>query len=1453
MEHAVLFNKGMNKDLDPLILNKDGYEDALNLRLIGNKGTVSSLTNIKGNALRSSIPNTTAIHRVSIGGSGNTNITINGQTGASGSFNDSEDLYNYIISDVNYTNCLQNSNAAALNSNSYNIYFNETYVYFVGALTGTTTITQNTVTVAVSNFNLQLTSDYIPAQTDLYIIGSTCIRDNIYFFTTSTTTQNPGKSDPTSVGQIWELLYDQISDTTTLSLLYNNFTNFTVYHPIPHTAVLGRYENNSTQRIYWTDNYNRLRSFNVKDPQGFALNVDLLDVKPSVKFSKPILHEIKTGGSLPTGYYECVYRLKNTNGSITKFSPFSNSANIVSSSEQTATGGGNFHTYYGNDGGTNTGKSVTWKFEDLDTNYERIEVVVIFRDILGDVPSSINIIADEPIPTSGNIFITHTGNEFPIILTLDELVAIDDTFTTCKTIATKDNRLFAANLKLERAELNYDARAFRAKTANALSPDVILTNNGVTNNYTLAQAEALNETSDTINNYDTANECLFKPDTAVATLGGAGTNISYEFGTIAVRADSTIELLASMGGAPFRHTNPEYNISNFNLNVKKIDNINFQEHPTNTINDDIKYPYVASVMKGYERGEIYRFAITFYDKTGNPYYAKWIGDIKMPYHGSECPTGNALYEDGTLVPLSAYTGSAFKDYRMSFVATKNGTSTCFVNQLFVKFNVNIPVSISEQVSGYVISRVKREDSDKTVLGTGLLNQVVSDGGALFLPDYQQTDAGAGSAFPYLNIDTDGSLSLQSRNLTPNFECPEFLLGNGFPGFFTGDEIRVVSRIAKSNTVVSVQLDGAGEPYIIYKYYDIDNTAYTIGSNDFTLEEAGFCGRNDTFAFSGSSATWVFKNYTRTDGNADASGTGSDAVGSKTMCLGLSSPIAFNATYGCSQANGKKLLAQYIRSVSNQYGGNTYNQRSNNEYIACSHFRPIDNYLTVTTDTSYVLGGDVYSQIYDNQKEIKNWSAEGLGAYTGGDSGTPAGNASKVSITQFFPCISSNNTDLRHGFHINKDLDIDDGTASSSLESYDYNRAYSNIQDIKKLFPKPSQINLIEEFDNRVWGSEIKINGELVDSWNSFLPDNYWDVEGSYGPINALEIMQDKMFFWQDNSFGVLSINPRSLITDTTGASLQLGTGDVIQRHDYVSTETGTKHQWSIIKSPTSLIWWDANVRKLIRFSNSLSQLSDIKGIRGYLYNNTDQYLLTTDNPIYSSSLPTQGIGVHGVYDFLHNEFIITFKGIITETSGKVSIDVPRNFTLCFNEEVDAFTSFYSYQPNIYLTNHREIYSTDPLSRKNIYLHEMGNYCNFYGQIDNSTITTVINPAPKETKVFDNLEWITDTLDLNDINISDDSWNEIRTYNTYQNTDWHILTVPTNLKRKERTFKYAIDRNRVLYTTTNANVFGDISAIEKNYGERIRDKYIFVDFKYYNTNNYSFTFKLLNTIFRPSAR
>jgi hypothetical protein len=199
----------------------------------------------------------------------------------------------------------------------------------------------------------------------------------------------------------------------------------------------------------------------------------------------------------------------------------------------------------------------------------------------------------------------------------------------------------------------------------------------------------------------------------------------------------------------------------------------------------------------------------------------------------------------------------------------------------------------------------------------------------------------------------------------------------------------------------------------------------------------------------------------------------------------------------------------------------------------------------------------------------------------------------------------------------------------------------------------------------------------------------------------------------------------------------------------------------------------------------------------------------------------------------------------------------NSFTVAYNDIIDAFTSFYGFTPSVYINDQVSIFSpADDL--KTIYRHDVGPHGVFYDQAPQaSKLKLIINQAPAETKVFDNYELVTESIDLSSgANIVDDFFDRIRLYNDYQNTDFQSLPVDNNkqtAKRKERTWNISNLRNRVLYTNPSPDIFSPSELAEKPFGERMRDKYLLVDLEYDNIENYRFILHTFKTHFRKSAR
>jgi len=260
--------------------------------------------------------------------------------------------------------------------------------------------------------------------------------------------------------------------------------------------------------------------------------------------------------------------------------------------------------------------------------------------------------------------------------------------------------------------------------------------------------------------------------------------------------------------------------------------------------------------------------------------------------------------------------------------------------------------------------------------------------------------------------------------------------------------------------------------------------------------------------------------------------------------------AFGPTYNC-KANITpfgKLLALYYKPNPNLYGGPTYINRSANEYIPCGEYTPLtynDVIIPTHVNSNYkVFGGDVFTTSYDMMKTFKLPSSSGTyGVYAYNSSGVfQPGSAllgfvnlagAKFSTSFFMPTTNYFNSELRMGAHPNKNIS---STAGYVEDEYLYERYNNTPNNIKLYYPKPLNFQVSDEWVNRIYWSEIKFNNETQDSWSEYLTNNFYDVEGNYGGINALVSLKENMYYLQERGVGSLMINPVSLINDIRSIS-----------------------------------------------------------------------------------------------------------------------------------------------------------------------------------------------------------------------------------------------------------------------------------------------------------------------------
>ena len=275
------------------------------------------------------------------------------------------------------------------------------------------------------------------------------------------------------------------------------------------------------------------------------------------------------------------------------------------------------------------------------------------------------------------------------------------------------------------------------------------------------------------------------------------------------------------------------------------------------------------------------------------------------------------------------------------------------------------------------------------------------------------------------------------------------------------------------------------------------------------------------------------------------------------------------------------------------------------------------------------------------------------------------------------------------------------------DSYMYNPAYNSTPDIISWTTPEALDSKIDYFDTRIHYSNPKINNEYIDSWIQFQSSNYIDVDSRYGEITDLKLFKDKLIFWQENATGLLAVNERVVLNDQNDTQVVLGTGGVLERYDYFTTVYGQKkNQHARTTSNDSLYWWDENNREILLYQQKydVTPLSTVKNIKNYIneYDSSPVPFLTYDNK---------------------------YKEVISNVVNKGSI--------VYNEQIQAFSSVYTFSPifeaivdsNLYLTDENAIYKyNEHLSNTNT--------SKLFDQNATPAIKYVVNEQSMYNKTFD---------------------------------------------------------------------------------------------------------------------
>ena len=529
------------------------------------------------------------------------------------------------------------------------------------------------------------------------IIGYATIRNRIILFVADDTGSN---------GWIFDVQYDPstriLMPGFPVLKYYNAGLNFKKEWPI---EALGRFESDCIQRVYWTDYNNFFRSINIENTNLVNLALGQVDIFPDITYTQPLLTAVTGGGGLMTGQYQIAYKLTTFDGKETLVSPPGNLIHIVSDVEGTSS------AQYNGDPlpAIDSGKAINIL---LDTSnyldFESISFLSLYYESSTAIPIA-KFIETITIGTQTSINFVYTGTEGTIFpLELFQFTSKNYPFKTPKTIAFKDNSLIIANMKetvIQLSDLLEDPETFDAKTGrynstpvlphpltgDPLLDDDLMYLNAFNVSTSADPNQGYNSDSHWDANWHSTKQYRYLSDGA--TLGGEGANISYTFHLEPMSVDADTQ-------AAFGNVGPylqAYDIHDLNDGYGPYVNNSFPNNAS---------PYVSGLLRGYKRGETYRFGIVFYTNKGEATFVEYIGDIKFP----------------DISEINSVNTSAGNKYWPICQRDPVDTKTTIAYNMGIQFSIDFSTcpSLANKVTSYQIVRLKREDSDKRRLTQGML-------------------------------------------------------------------------------------------------------------------------------------------------------------------------------------------------------------------------------------------------------------------------------------------------------------------------------------------------------------------------------------------------------------------------------------------------------------------------------------------------------------------------------------------------------------------------------------------------------------------------------------------------------------------------------------------------------------------------------------------------------------
>ena len=440
-----------------------------------------------------------------------------------------------------------------------------------------------------------------------------------------------------------------------------------------------------------------------------------------------------------------------------------------------------------------------------------------------------------------------------------------------------------------------------------------------------------------------------------------------------------------------------------------------------------------------------------------------------------------------------------------------------------------------------------------------------------------------------------------------------------------------------------------------------------------------------------------------------------------------------------------------------FGGNSDEAIKNNQWLPCGEPVNLVNQSGVVASSFNLVWnqGDTYYQRYDH---IKTY---------------PFTLEDQNSVTEIisFMCETRINIDGRY----DKNRGQTSNLAITPQNFNKLNTVYSQKNNFFTYRGVDSDILKLNAFPNLITWTKTKTMGEDVDTWANINLSSTLDLDGDKGKVTALRRFDNNIIAFQDRGISTILYNEAYQLSTTDGIPVEIANSGKVNGKRYITNRVGCSNKWSICESQNGIYFTDDITKGIYLYNGKLSNITDQFGFHSWI------------NTI------SESVGEWNPYSFNN---MVTYQD---KVNGDISF-ITKDQCLAFSEPIGSFTSFYSYENTPFFCNIQDkglFIKPDTDTTCQIWTHNEGQYNMFFGNYKPFYTTVIVNPDITVDKIFNNIEFTSDSWDSNG-NLLSTTFDTLDVWNEYQSGTQTLQVLkdkPSTLKKKFRIWRANIPRDR----------------------------------------------------------